>query len=236
MRDSLETAKPLSYWSTRECLMYADQLQIDYSDLVKQKLIKTKEKAEEIRPCSDSSCHEVYKSLLPPSYKIEVKVSDIATLIKIQLVNTTSVLELKHYLHTVFNQPEETKQTLCLADNVMEDKKTLMSYFGYLPTVSVHLTRSIDVQFLYNGEESSVRVLETAQSHELFSSICAQQNINPMLTQLSFAGDYIDGLDMPISLLGIRNNSMVEVLDLCWNETSLPDSFFFDLDSELLML
>lgn len=237
-RFTLKTSKPISYWNTIECLDNADAIGINYSDLIKKKLIdKVKQSTKDLeivenplkkKPISEEKEIKQKPSLtmsFPFSYKISVLITG-GSRIKIELVNSSLVSELKHYLHTIFHQVNNEEQKLLFKGKVLEDDKRLFEYFNYDLFVELHLYKLYTIYYKTNeGLTGEIKIYNDETPATLLSEICAKENWVISTKELSYEGIFIEGFIGTLVSLGITNKSLILVNDI--------SEFCFNLEASL---
>jgi len=232
-RFTLNTSKPISYWNTKECLDNADTIGINYNDLIKKKLIeKVKQIPKESlsTPTNSKKIQEEKekekerKKTLTMSFPFSYKISVLLTggsRIKIELVNSTLVSELKHYLHSVFHQVNKEEQKLLFKGIVLDDDKRLFEYFNYDLFIDLKLYKLYTIYYkTCDGYSGEIKIFNDETPSSLLSIICAKENWVTSTKELSHEGLFIEGFIGTLESLGITNKSLIYVNDIsefCFN-------------------
>lgn len=203
-RNTLETTKPLSYWSTSECLEYANILKIDYSDLAKEVEIKLKKKNR--KQNTSGPTHYIINLLLCENSENPVPFS-------IFTESSVTVDYLKKILYLFYNQPEESKQTLWYNDEKMKGSCTLTDYFVFQNCVTVTLIKDIEVDYEDDSGSfhSSIIVPENIVPNDLLKAICRKENLDYWSHDIFFCGNFISSIEKPICALGIIETTKIKI-------------------------
>lgn len=215
LRNTLGTAKPLSYWSTKECLTYADELKIDYTDLISTKVIQKVPQEIEEKP-----------TIISNIYNINIKIENSTH--TIQLYHFNLVLEMKYFLFSKLHQPNPSHQTIKFKNTILEDTFPLKHYFGSENSIELELINYIEVYYeiISSCSVKKIFVAENIPPITLLQMICEKENLEISRQEINFEGHFIGGFSMPIHSLGIRNKSIVQIMEI-----NLSDLFFSDLSN-----
>lgn len=224
LRKTLPTSKSISYWKTEECLRFADQLKIDYSDLVKTKVVKEKTSKLPVssNPLPKTPISQPTNVGTPMFYKIKaVNGNGSESLIK--LINISTVSELKYYLAKDFNQVLPQYQTLVYNGTELCNNLRLNEYFRENSSVTIDIVSKISVLYNTTLGINNIESYDNVLAIELLQQICVKEKWDSSSLQISFNNNDIDTSLLTIGQLGMKNNSVVNIFEVMTNPFDLLD-------------
>lgn len=219
-------SKKISHWSNSDCIKYADELSIDYTDLIKLKKVTTYDeknkylfplrKLAEIQPLSNSTEIEVKPSpveeISPANSEAPVEPISLITfnvqttngsLFSLRMFSDSLIKDVKNKLAEEFAVVEESEQKLFHYRQELADDQSLCK-LGI--SNGDCLALGCDMQVFYINFTSQINVLtvnEYDSPSVLVRLISSTSGIQQNSFHLSLNGCLIDALEEPVHSIGL---------------------------------
>src|SRR3990167_9846434 len=227
----LSTTKKLSYWSNADCIKFADELNIDYSDVVKLKKFSTYNPNHKhlypLRELKEGTNNIIeVENKLPPPQSVSLITFRIqttnGTIFPLRMFSDASVRDIKNKLTNEFAVVELPQQKIFQYRKELDDDQTL-SKLGISNGDCLALGCNIQIFYVnFFSQTKSIIINECDYPSILVKAIAAAEGIQQNIFHLSFAGCLFDAVDEPLHTIGLVPLSTIHLVSptLEWTEAS----------------